>query len=371
MPKPHPIRVVMCPPSQDNPYLASLSEKLDQSGCEVSGGPFTPWLLLSPKVRAADVVHLHWPEHYTVGQGPVATFVKAVLFCLQIAVLRLRRTAIVWTVHNLVGHDAKNPRMQRWLNRQLAARSHALLVHSDAIADVVAREYLRGDRSKIHVAPHANYVDDYPRGMERAEARRLLGIGEDSFVYLFLGKIRGYKGVQELIGDFGRLADRGATLVVAGQVIDPTLATDLASQSEATPGVMLHAGPRLVPDEDLQKYFGAADVVVLPYRNILTSGTLLLAASFGRVVIVPDIPTLLDATTADGMIVFDRASPEGLLDAMKEARNSRESLPARGAASLATVSRWGWNEMANAVLDAYKAAIAKTQGPGAAVLEGE
>src|SRR5690606_17669800 len=42
-----------------------------------------------------------------------------------------------------------------------------------------------------------------------------------------------------------------------------------------------------IADEHVQRYFRAADLVVLPYREILNSGTALLALSFDRPVLLP------------------------------------------------------------------------------------
>lgn len=42
------------------------------------------------------------------------------------------------------------------------------------------------------------------------------------------------------------------------------------------------------PRDEMWKWFLAADVIALPYRKVLNSGTLLLAATFGRPVIIPD-----------------------------------------------------------------------------------
>ena len=44
---------------------------------------------------------------------------------------------------------------------------------------------------------------------------------------------------------------------------------------------------RYIPDAELQVWLRAADVVVLPFRDILTSGSAILALSFGRAVVAP------------------------------------------------------------------------------------
>jgi glycosyltransferase involved in cell wall biosynthesis len=47
-----------------------------------------------------------------------------------------------------------------------------------------------------------------------------------------------------------------------------------------------------IPDEDAELYFKAADVLVMPYKNIFQSGVLFLGYSFGTPVIAADVGSL-------------------------------------------------------------------------------
>jgi glycosyltransferase involved in cell wall biosynthesis len=49
-----------------------------------------------------------------------------------------------------------------------------------------------------------------------------------------------------------------------------------------------------IPDEDLEVYFKAADVLVLPYKYIFQSGVLFLSYNFGLPVIATDVGSLRD-----------------------------------------------------------------------------
>jgi len=49
-----------------------------------------------------------------------------------------------------------------------------------------------------------------------------------------------------------------------------------------------------IPDDETEVYFKAADVLVLPYKQIYQSGVLFLGQSFGLPVIVSDIGSLRD-----------------------------------------------------------------------------
>jgi glycosyltransferase involved in cell wall biosynthesis len=49
-----------------------------------------------------------------------------------------------------------------------------------------------------------------------------------------------------------------------------------------------------IPDEETEVYFKAADVLILPYKEIYQSGVLFLAHSFGLPVIASDVGSLKD-----------------------------------------------------------------------------
>ncbi len=78
-------------------------------------------------------------------------------------------------------------------------------------------------------------------------------------------------------------------LMLAGRVN----AVDVAAIESGLPrNVRVIRSEGQVLDDDVQRWFGAADVTVLPYRQVLNSGTTLLSATFGVPVLLPDLPHL-------------------------------------------------------------------------------
>jgi beta-1,4-mannosyltransferase len=87
-------------------------------------------------------------------------------------------------------------------------------------------------------------------------------------------------------------------------------------------------------------FLRAADAVVLPYRDVLTSGSAILAMTFGLPVVAPRIGCLPEAL--DGCsILYDPDRPPGLRAALDEAlRADLRALGARAAAVAASLD-WG------------------------------
>jgi beta-1,4-mannosyltransferase len=120
----------------------------------------------------------------------------------------------------------------------------------------------------------------------------------DARVVAFIGQVREYKNVLQLVHAFRALEDERAVLLVAGK----PRGTDLRAQLEeaATQDARIRTDLRFIPDDEVQVFLRAADLVVLPYREILNSGSALLALSFDRPVLVPDRGAMADLQRVAG-----------------------------------------------------------------------
>jgi glycosyltransferase involved in cell wall biosynthesis len=146
-------------------------------------------------------------------------------------------------------------------------------------------------RVPTFVVPHGHYRAAYPAPVPRAAARRALDLPPDAPVILHFGVLRPYKNVVRLVEAFRAMdapeGDGAApALLVAGTPGTAALADAVRAAADGAARVRLDL--RFVPDEAVPRYLGAADLVALPYAEILNSGTALLALSLDRPVLVPD-----------------------------------------------------------------------------------
>jgi D-inositol-3-phosphate glycosyltransferase len=126
------------------------------------------------------------------------------------------------------------------------------------------------------------------------EAKRKLGLRDDEKAILFFGRIRPYKGIEHLLAAFRLLTANRSNyrLIIAGEPKKGS--EEYRNEIEQTAGTEFVPGQiilkiQFIPDEEMELYLKAADVLVLPYKEIFQSGVLFLAYSFGLPVVATDV----------------------------------------------------------------------------------
>ncbi|HEX6740108.1 MAG TPA: glycosyltransferase [Vicinamibacteria bacterium] len=276
-----------------NPYNSLLYSGLARLGARVED--FSPGRLIFGR---HDVWHLHWPESILNLPQPWKALPLAFTLRLLLRVARAKGTRIVWTVHNLRSHEGLYPGVEARLWRALMAHLDGYIALTDAGRAQAVRCYPSLRERPGFVIPHGHYRAVYPDTVSGAEARAHLGLPQGGRVLLALGQVRPYKNVPHLIRTFRALAAPDAILVVAGLPVTPELAAEVRAAAAGDRRVRVHLG--FVPDGEVQVYLRAADLVVLPYRQILNSGSAILALSFARPVLVPEQGAMAELQRAAG-----------------------------------------------------------------------
>jgi len=232
-----------------------------------------------------DIFHIHWPE-WELNEIHSATKAAArlKLKLMLIDALRARGTKIVWTVHNLKSHEGLHPRLEEWFWSAFTRKLDGFISLTDSGRDAAKERFPSLKHVPSYVIPHGHYRDEYPLDV-CTDARKQVGISSDAKVILFFGQIREYKNVPALIRAFRAIKGKNVILCIAGRPNPNTLARELRAASSDDPRIHLHL--ENIPKERVQFFFRAADLVTLPYRDILNSGTALLALSFNRPILVP------------------------------------------------------------------------------------
>jgi beta-1,4-mannosyltransferase len=272
-------RVFPWPQYRTNPYLPRLMRELGARGFEdvnewrFGGG--------AARLEPGDWVHFHWPGAKL--QTPLRFHYRwnVYRFRRQLDRLRARGIRLCWTAHNLLPHDDPFPQLAREARLALLEAVEHVFVHFPGALTRLADEL--GWRGPSTVIPHGHYADDYPAPPERGPARAALGLAEDAFVVLLLGALRPYKGIAEAVAAFQAIARASDRMIVAGRP-EGRVGAELAA-ARSDPRVLVNA--RLVPGAEMVQMLAAADAFVLAHRVFFTSGSAVLATSFGLPIVGP------------------------------------------------------------------------------------
>ena len=274
------------------------------------------------KTYKAVVFHLHWTS-VLLGRAKTLAEAQMAKFSFIEKIYKFVRKGgyLVWTIHNLYPHECQYLDEEIELRTTLCQVASKIHLHSKNALAEVAKHYPIS-REKIQIIPHGSYVGVYQNNITRMQARHYFGFSENEFVFLFFGQIRPYKGTDELISAFTKTCEKisNVRLIVAGQPKYLMQEKSVKAQVEKIPEITVVE--EFIPDEDLQWFFNAADVVVLPYRQVLTSGSLVAALSFGCPVIVPNHPTIQDwVRDGENGFIYELGDVDSLVQVMLEVAN--------------------------------------------------
>lgn len=259
-----------------------------------SAGPGVKlWRLLASYVR---LVHYAWIAKplifHIIWNNKFEYFDRTAMMMYYKWVLR---KSVLFTAHNV--NKAKRDLADTYLNRLTLKAQYWLcdliFVHTDEMKQELIREF-GCDASKIMVVPFGINNAVPHTDLTPAAAKARLGVGKDEKAILFFGRIVPYKGLEYLVAAFQDVLPDGKDyrLIIAGRPEKDCLQYFERIRervNEGRTGKKVTLRIEYVPDEETEVFFKAADVLVLPYRNIYQSGVLFLAYSFGLPVIVSDV----------------------------------------------------------------------------------
>ena len=324
------------PRGTTNPYIVMLRAALIEEPA-VEHIPFSWRAALTGRY---DVLHIHWPDALLAARHWWTRAGKRVALACLVTRVRLRRVAVVRTVHNIT--PPSGPFLDRALIRALE-RHTDVRIRIAAVTPEVA-----GVPSVL--IPHGHYRTWF-EGMPRAATvPGQLG---------YAGLIKPYKGVERLVDAFAEAStiDPTLTLRISGKPANEAIERRLLTATERLSGLDMTL--RYVSEQAFVDVVTSSELVVLPYRFMHNSGTALAALSLGRPILVPgnDLNRALSSEVGAGWVhLFDGELTAGmLLDAIQVVRAE----PPRAAPDL---SARGWHDVGARHARAYELAIGRRRG---------
>jgi glycosyltransferase involved in cell wall biosynthesis len=220
--------------------------------------------------------------------------------------LKKKGCKVVSILDNVVPHEPHF--FDRPFTRYFLSGQSGCVVMCDEVAkDLLA---IRSDLPYT-ILPHPLYTH-FGEKMDRAEAERALGIRSGKKNLLFFGLIRQYKGLDILLEAFRQLGD-DYQLIVAGEPYGSF--EPYRKIIDSLPGKdRITLITEYIPDNEVSKYFSAADVTVLPYRSATQSGISSISYHFEVPMIVTAVGGLTETVGGRGTgLVAAEATPESVL----------------------------------------------------------
>ena len=297
------------------------------------------WLVEALSIRG-DIVHAQW-----------WSFPLAPLYVTLLAVARLRGRRVLITMHNVAPHE--NGFVRRVANSAVLPLAHHLIVHTEANRQSLLRRGVTPAR--VSVLPHGigDVVTD--DALSRSTARAALGLPERASLVLFFGNIRPYKGLDDLIDAFStvRAAVPGARLAIVGQ---PWRDAGEVPERIAAARIDSAVTTRLayVPDDEMHRWFQAADVAVYPYTHFdAQSGAAGEALRHGRAIVVTRAGGLADLVDDDRAIAAPR-DPAALANSIVSVLLDPDLRARLEAGSRRRAAEFAWDAVAAATVRAYE-----------------
>jgi D-inositol-3-phosphate glycosyltransferase len=309
-----PIEIGLLTGCQDRPYAFGLAMALISKGVAVdvigSDDVDSPELHVTPNLRFLNFRgNQHKSTNFSEKLWKLAVYYarlmryaarsnnKIELFdrTILMAYYKLCGKKIAFTAHNVnqARRDANDSRLNRITLRIQYGFCDHIFVHTNKMKDELCQDFGVAEKAVTVIRHPVN--DAFPdTDLTPPEAKRQLGLEENEKVVLCFGRIRPYKGIEHLLAAFRLLATKHSNyrLIIAGE---PKKGSEeyrndieqIAKTEFTLDQIILKI--QFIPDAEMELYLKAADVLVLPYKEIFQSGVLFLAYSFGLPVVATDV----------------------------------------------------------------------------------
>lgn len=240
--------------------------------------------------------------------------------CYRILTGRLKKAGIeiTYICHNVFPHE-RFP-MDKRLTKIALKKADRYILHAQGeVKDLLS---IKPD-ARYKVSVHPTYSAFNFENMDMESARKKLSIPMNEKIMLFFGFVREYKGLRHLINaveilkrKYYKPGEERPKLYVVGD-FDGNKDEYLARIEELkiTDDIVIIDG--YVPDKEVEKYFSAADIVVLPYESATQSGIVQIAYGFRKPVLVTRVGGLPEVVE-DGItgVIIEPFDDEALAEAI-------------------------------------------------------
>jgi D-inositol-3-phosphate glycosyltransferase len=223
-----------------------------------------------------------------------------------------------------------------------------------AMSESVLEDVNTFDSIKPKVFCRHPLYDNFGQKVNREEALNELGLDSNYRYMLFFGLIRDYKGLDLMLKAYAESEFRkmDVRLIVAGEFYSGSEKYFELEKELGLEGLVIWKC-EFVPDSMVKYYFGAADIIVQPYKSATQSGVTQIAYHFEKPMLVTNVGGLSEIVP-NGKVGYvvepdENEIAEKLIDFFK---NERQVEFSDGLNE--EKKKYAWSNMTSAILEASK-----------------
>ncbi|MBQ7632280.1 MAG: glycosyltransferase [Paludibacteraceae bacterium] len=306
-----------------------------------SCNPFN-WLRVGRAVMKAApemLICCYWMAFFAPAYGLISRITK-----------RNGKTKCIALVHNMLPHEPSI--LDKLFAPYFVKSQDGFVALSESVLKDIEKIEITNHQSPITnkpkaFSPHPIY-DHYGERMTKKEACKALGLSVEKQYMLFFGLVRAYKGLDLLLDAFDQIKEQlpDLQLIIAGEFYEDE--DKYRKQIEAnglTERVVLRN--EFIPDADLRKYFGVADLIVQPYKSATQSGVTQVAFHFEKPMLVTNVGGLGEIVHDHQMGYACEPKAEAIAEAIRDYfTNNRQE--AYTAYLQKEKTRYAWDKMTKA-----------------------
>lgn len=244
-----------------------------------------------------DVYLFHWPEYIGIDYNQTIK---------RLYELKQKGKLLIGIYHNKYPHF--NPSEE---NLKLYKDFYLLMdgiIHLGEYSVSYFKELYPKATAKHIIISHPIY-EDVPNTISKEEARKKLGIKQNDFTALCFGNLRNKSEVKLLYKIFNKIKLPNKKLLIAGGKIDhyqsriENLYNKLYKYRFCRNSV-IHINKK-INDKELQNYFNASDLLIIPRTDTMNSGVIYMGYFFKKAMLVPNVGNIPYTISKENNYIFD------------------------------------------------------------------
>jgi glycosyltransferase involved in cell wall biosynthesis len=270
-----------------------------------------------------------------------------------------RQLPVVLTIHDVKPHYERFVSRASFIKRSLHVPRRLIVHYEDGKRQLANHWGIRSDH--IDFIPHGIIPVQNPPNL--TDARKKLNLPQDRQIILFFGGIRPNKGLDVLIRalEIIKARNQRVLLVIAGGLLGRfsfEQYSDMIKKADLSDNVQTFI--QFIPEEEVDYFFAASDLAVLPYLKFeAQSGVLLRAYAHKKPVVVSNVGAMGELLSADNIgLAVEPGAVEPLAMAVINVLDDLDKFQSRYSSDLE--SKYSWEHIAEITMHSYEVAINKS-----------